>query len=289
MQGSLFLVGTPIGNLGDITLRAIECLKTADRIYAEDTRRTRVLLSHLGIEGKRLLSYHAHSSERSIATALEILQGGENIVLVTDAGMPSVSDPGAALVRATREAGFELTVIPGPSAVTSAVALSGLVDGPFTFLGFLPRKGTKRAEAVRFIERSQNPVVLFESPHRVNDTLSDLLDACGGTRRVALSREITKKYEETLLLSLADACGEQKRESWQGEFTLVIERCHEAPPPEEDYDIDARAKQLLAEGTSVKDVSQTLSKELAQRGEKVTRRELYSRVLALTEGLDPEN
>jgi 16S rRNA (cytidine1402-2'-O)-methyltransferase len=283
MQGRLSLVGTPIGNLGDITLRAIECLKEADRIYAEDTRRTRVLLSHLGIEGKRLLSYHAHSSERAAAGAVEIMREGHNIVLVTDAGMPGVSDPGAALVRAVREAGLELTVIPGPSAVTAAVALSGLVDGPFTFLGFLPRKGTKRADSLRFIAQSQVPVILFESPHRVNDTLKDLREVCGPQRRVAISREITKKYEETLLLSLDDATGSAMRETWQGEFTLTVERSHETVVSDEEFDIDERAKQLLGEGASVKDVAQTLSKELTRRGEKVPRRELYARVLGLTE------
>ncbi len=282
MQGRLSLVGTPIGNLGDITLRAIECLKEADRIYAEDTRRTRVLLSHLGIEGKKLISYHAHSTDRAAAAALEIMREGHNIVLVTDAGMPGVSDPGAALVRAVREAGLELTVVPGPSAVTAAVALSGLVDGPFTFLGFLPRKGTKRADSLRFITQSQVPVIIFESPHRVNDTLKDLRECCGGQRRIAISREITKKYEETLLLSLEEATGEGMRETWQGEFTITVERSYEAVVSEEEFDIDERAKQLISEGGSVKDVAQALSKELAKRGEKVPRRELYARVLALT-------
>jgi len=287
MSGRLSLVGTPIGNLGDITLRAIECLKEAGRIYAEDTRRTRVLLSHLGIEGKKLLSLHAHSSDRAVENAVAILGEGENVALVTDAGMPGVSDPGAALVRAAREAHMEVTVIPGPSAVTSAVALSGLVDGPFAFFGFLPRKGSKRAESLRDISGSIMPAILFESPHRMKDTLKDLNRECGGARKIAISREITKKYEETIVLPLEEVSHPDFRQTWQGEFTLVLERASSRRAPDEDFDVDERAQKLIAEGNSVKDVASALSKELAKRGEKVSRRELYSRVLALSEAGDP--
>lgn len=285
MSGRLSLVGTPIGNLGDITLRAVERLKEVERIYAEDTRRTKVLLSHLGIERKRVLSLHAHSSDRSILTAVEILQGGEDVALVTDAGMPGVSDPGADLVRAAREAGIVVDVIPGPSAVTSAVALSGLVDGPFSFFGFLPRKGTKRRQSLHQIERSPIPVVLFESPHRMKETLSDLASACGAPRLVAICRELTKKYEETIVSSLGEVSAHHFRETWQGEFTLVIER--NADPgvavDAEEYDVDERARALLGQGYSVKDAAQTLSKEMGKRGDKTSRRELYGRLLALGE------
>src|SRR6187431_2109015 len=131
MSGRLYLIGTPIGNLGDITLRAVETLKAVDRIYAEDTRRSRILLNHLEVLGKKLLSLHAHSTERELQAALDALLAGESLALITDAGMPGVSDPGSQLVRLARKNGALVTVIPGPSAVTSAVALSGLVDGPF--------------------------------------------------------------------------------------------------------------------------------------------------------------
>src|SRR5690606_9262743 len=199
MAGRLSLVGTPIGNLGDITLRAIERLKVVSRIYAEDTRRTRALLSSLGIEGKRLLSLHAHSSERAVETAVEILEGGDDVALVTDAGMPGVSDPGFELVQKARAQGIIIDVIPGPSAVTASVALSGLVQNAFVFLGFLPRKGAKRKETLRRIAVSDLPTVLFESPHRMKDTLSDLALLCEPTRQVAICRELTKKYEETIV------------------------------------------------------------------------------------------
>ena len=199
MTGRLSLIGTPIGNLGDITYRAVLRLTEVTRIYAEDTRRTRVLLSHLGLEGKKLLSLNAHSTERTLATAVEILSNGEDIALVTDAGMPGVSDPGTELVRGARAAGIEIEVLPGPSAVTAAVALCGLVDGPFTFVGFLPRKGTKRKEALMRIAKSPIPVILFESPHRMKETLSDFASVCESTRQVAVCRELTKKFEETLV------------------------------------------------------------------------------------------
>lgn len=283
MQG-LFLVATPIGNLGDITLRAIECLKGADRIYAEDTRRTKALLSHLGIEGKKLLSLHAHSPERAVLSATEILRSGESIALVTDAGMPSVSDPGTALVKAAREVGAPITCLPGPSAVTTAVALSGLVEGPFTFLGFLPRKGSKRARSLASVAASPFPVVLFESPHRVKETLADLSEVCGGERTVAVCREITKKFEETLVLTLAELTADGFRESWLGELTLVVAgTTDEKRETEEGLDIEARVQELLSQGESVKDVSKTVCEELSRRGEKVSRREIYARVLALSE------
>lgn len=285
MPGRLSLVGTPIGNLGDITYRAVERLREVGRIYAEDTRRTRVLLSHLGIEGKPLLTLNAHASDRAIQTCIETLLAGEDIALVTDAGMPTVSDPGTDLVRAARLAGVPVDVYPGPSAVSSAVAVSGLVDGPFSFLGFLPRKGTKRAEVMRRLATSPLPIVFFESPHRMHETLLDLVKACGEERTIAICRELTKKYEETLVLPLGEVSAPDFRETWQGEFTLVLSP---SPAPqtesEEEYDVDERALVLLKEGHSVKDTAQLLSKELGLRGEKTSRRDLYARVLALTPG-----
>lgn len=283
MTGRLSLIGTPIGNLGDITYRAVERLREVGRIYAEDTRRTRVLLSHLGIEGKKLLSLNAHSTERTLATAVEILSSGENVALVTDAGMPGVSDPGTELVRGARAAGIEIEVLPGPSAVTAAVALCGLIDGPFTFSGFLPRKGTKRKEALGRLARSAVPVILFESPHRMKETLSDLSSVCESTRQVAICRELTKKFEETLVLSIAEAAADDFRELWQGEFTLVIDRAPADSQAEDaaEFDFESHAKQLLDSGASLKDVTATLVRQLQKRGEKASRRTVYQRVLTL--------
>lgn len=283
MSGRLYLVGTPIGNLGDITLRAIETLKQVERIYAEDTRRTRMLLSHLGIEGKKLIALHAHSDERVVATAVEILQSGLDIALVTDAGMPSVSDPGDILVRAAREAELPVTVIPGPSAVTTAIAASGLSSAGFFFLGFLPRKGKKRSEALQMLAHSPVAVVLFESPHRIAETLVDLEKACG-PRTIAICRELTKKFEEVQLVSLSEAAREDFRETWLGELTLVLAPAT-SPSPEnpEEFDIDSQIQQLLLEGHSVREISQELSRRLQLAHIKLSRRDVYARVLQLSQ------
>ncbi len=290
MTGRLSLIGTPIGNLGDITYRAVERLKEVSRIYAEDTRRTRVLLSHLGIEGKKLLALHAHSTDRTIATAVEILAGGDDVALVTDAGMPAVSDPGADLVRGAREAGIAIEVLPGPSAVTSAVALSGLVDGPFLFAGFLPRKGTKRKDALLRIARSPVPVVLFESPHRMSETLSDFLEICEPTRKVAVCRELTKKFEETIIEEIQELAREDFREKWQGEFTLVVDRAPEGAEldPNDEFDWEARAGELVRSATSAKDATALLMRELQRRGEKPNRRTIYQYVVGLARASDAE-
>ena len=279
MPGRLFLVGTPIGNLGDVTLRAVETLKSVTRVYAEDTRRTLVLLSHLGIQGKKLLSLHAHSSERAIRTAVEILSGGDDVALVTDAGMPSVSDPGSELVRACRAAAIEVVVIPGPSAVTTAVAASGLVDGGFAFLGFLPRKGSKRAEVLASIAESRIPTVLFESPHRMHETLVDLEKACGA-RSIAICRELTKKFEEVVVAPLDVVSRPDYRAEWMGEFTLVVSAEERGTQTVDDaIDLDERARALLARGLSVREATQELTRQMATSGVKVSKRDVYARVL----------
>ncbi len=286
MTGHLHLVGTPIGNLGDISQRTRETLSSVSHLYAEDTRHTRALLSHLGIEGKKVLSLHAHSSRRTIDTALEILKEGKEVALVTDAGMPSISDPGTGLVRAARSAEIDITVVPGPSAVTAAVALSGLVDGPFTFLGFLPRKGRARDEMLYFIKKSTFPVIIFESPHRMSQTLTDLEKVCGPQRQVAVCRELTKHFEETRVLPLEEFTASSDQQPWRGECTLVIQR---APPEEannnEEFDIDEAIRTQLARGSSVRDVTELIGRDLARRGQRTKRREIYARVLAVAEGL----
>lgn len=281
MKGQLWLIGTPIGNLGDMTFRAVDCLRAAGRIYAEDTRRTRTLLSHFGIEGKILLSLHAHSPERDLNNAIEIMVGGEHVALVTDAGMPGISDPGAELVRAARQAGLSVQVIPGPSAVTTAVALSGLVEGPFTFLGFLPRKGSKRKKMVNVVATSPVPTVLFESPHRIIETLKELHATCGADRIVAICRELTKKYEETRVVDLKATQADTFLLNAQGEFTLVVDRNNRDEFDAAEFDLDERALVLLAEGLSVRDVSSKLLEEQPQGEAKRSKRELYALVQEL--------
>lgn len=291
MRGTLYLVGTPIGNLGDITLRAIETLKTVSRVYAEDTRRTRTLLNQLGIEGKKLLSLHAHSPAKTLDTAVSILEGGDDVALVTDAGMPSVSDPGTELVRAARNADVNVTVVPGPSAVTSAVTASGLVSSAFCFQGFLPRKGTKRRDVLQQIGQSSVPTVLFESPHRIADTLVDLARACGPETRIAICRELTKRFEEVTVVPLErfveHGAEEQEQREWLGELTLVVAASESKKSDQPPIDIDTRAARLLAEGASVKDAAQKISRELGDRGIKAKRRDLYARVQRVLDDTDP--
>jgi len=273
---ALFVIGTPIGNLGDITLRAIETLREVKHVAAEDTRRTRQLLSHLEVHGKHLVALDAHATEKRIAGLVDRLIAGESVALVTDAGMPSVSDPGAALVRAAIERGVEVTVIPGPSAVTAAVALSGLVEGPFLFLGFLPRRGKKRHEAMERIARSVEPVVLFESPNRTQDTLEELARAMP-ERQAIVSRELTKLHEETVRGTLDELSA---RSEWRGEIAMVIGAGNgEAADAPDDAALDARIGELLAEGVSPRSVADELT-----AWSRRPRREVYARVQRLRRG-----
>jgi len=268
---ALYLVGTPIGNLGDLTLRAVETLKLVDRIAAEDTRRTRALLAHLGIAKKPLVHLDAHADERKIQSLVERVAGGENVAFVTDAGMPGVSDPGGALVRMATEVGVNVTVIPGPSAVTTAVALSGLVEAPFSFAGFLPRQGGKRREALARIAETADPVVLFEAPNRTHKTLSDL-SALMPQREVAACRELTKLHEEVVRGTLGELAA-QPRE-WRGEIVIVLgsTTTQKTDLPSDD-EVDERIAELLESGASTKDATAALA---AWSGR--PKRELYARV-----------
>jgi 16S rRNA (cytidine1402-2'-O)-methyltransferase len=255
--GTLFLVGTPIGNLEDITLRAVAVLRQVNRIAAEDTRRTRALLAHLEIRGTPLHSLDAHADDRSIAVLVDHLVAGEQVALVTDAGMPGVSDPGAQMVRAATTAGVPVVVVPGPSAVTTAVTLSGLVEAPFVFLGFLPRRGQKRQAALGRIATTADPVVLFEAPGRTAETLRDLA-ALMPERAAVVCREMTKLHEEAARGSLEQLA---RREDWRGEIVVVLGAAPDAeaaraPAPEEQV---AAIQGLLSEGRHVRDVAAELA------------------------------
>ncbi|MCA9592493.1 MAG: 16S rRNA (cytidine(1402)-2'-O)-methyltransferase [Myxococcales bacterium] len=270
-MATLFIVGTPIGNLSDVTLRAIETLKSVPRVYAEDTRRTRALLSHLGITKKTLVALDAHASTRAIEGALQLLLEGESAALVTDAGMPSVSDPGAALVREATARGIAVSVIPGPSAVTTAAALSGLVESSFWFVGFLPRRGGKRRELLERIAHCPDPVLLFEAPNRTAATLEDLAALCP-ERSAVVCRELTKLHEEARRGTVAEL---SKEPTWRGEITLVLGVGGDAPVRVSETDIDARIDELLTSGSSAKDAARELARETG-----LSRRELYERVVA---------
>lgn len=274
MSGALYVVATPIGNLSDITLRAIDVLKKVDRIAAEDTRQTRKLLSHLGIEGKPLEAMHAHSTERDVAKLRDRLASGEQIALVTDAGTPLVSDPGDALVRAAIEVGVAVVPIPGPSAPIAALSASGLSTGAgFRFFAFLPRDGGARREAIAAVCATPEPVVIFESPERTHATLAELARATP-ERSACVAREVTKMHEEMVRGTLSELA---EREEWRGEIVIVLGE--HAPESRErtidDAAIDARIDEELAAGAHAKSIAERLA---AWSGR--PKRDLYERVVA---------
>jgi 16S rRNA (cytidine1402-2'-O)-methyltransferase len=270
--GTLYLVATPIGNLGDITLRALETLRAVSVVLAEDTRRTRALLTHFEIK-KPLVNHDAHASPASIGAVLERLLGGESAALVTDAGTPSVSDPGTALVAAAYERGVPVVPIPGVSAVTAAVAASGLVDSAFSFFGFPARGGKKRADFLNRVARSREPVVLFESPHRVGRLLEDLAELAP-QRRAVMCRELTKLHEEIARGTLAELAARDPTE--RGEVTLVIDGSEAEDESGDEPPSDEELLELLSSGESPRAIVDALGTRSGG-----ARRELYRRVTEL--------
>jgi 16S rRNA (cytidine1402-2'-O)-methyltransferase len=245
--GRLVLVATPIGNLGDLSPRAVETLAGADLICCEDTRHTRKLLTHAGVRGVPVMALHAHNEEAAAARAVERAAAGATVAMVTDAGTPAISDPGARLVRQAAAAGVPVSVVPGPSAAVAAVAVSGLGGDRFCFEGFLPARGGERAERLADIAGARRPSVLFEAPHRVARTVNDLLTACGPRRGVVVTRELTKIHEQVWRGTLQEArewlsAGEQR-----GEWVLVVAGA-EAPPPAGDDALLAALRQRLDAG-----------------------------------------
>ena len=229
--GSLVVVGTPIGNLGDLSPRAVESLATADVVYCEDTRHSRKLLSHAGVTGVPLRSLHEHNEVDRIAEVVAAVAAGRSVALVSDAGMPAVSDPGARLVAAVSDAGLAVTVVPGPSAVLAALVASGLATDRFCFEGFLPRSGRERTDRLAAVAAEPRTTVLFESPVRTAATLRDLAVACGYDRPVAVARELTKLHEEVWRGPLAAAV-EWAAGGVRGEIVLVLAGAPEVPADE---------------------------------------------------------
>ncbi|MFO7177887.1 MAG: 16S rRNA (cytidine(1402)-2'-O)-methyltransferase [Pseudomonadota bacterium] len=276
MAGTLFLVATPIGNLGDVTLRALDTLRAVALVAAEDTRHTRALLTHFGIK-KPLVAHDAHASDRDVERLLERLGAGEDVALVTDAGTPGVSDPGAKLVRAAHEAAIRVVPIPGVSAVTAAVAVSGLVDGPFVFLGFPPRQGRKRRAFFDRVFASEEPVILFEAPHRAERTLAELAER-EPERRAVLCRELTKIHEDVRRGSLAELAANAA--DLRGEITLVVagapERARSLEAPSDLDELDGTIRTLLRAGETPRDIVATLATSAP-----LAKRDLYRRVAEL--------
>ena len=239
MAGTLYLVGTPIGNLGDFSPRAIEIFKTVDFIAAEDTRVTMKLLNHFVIK-KPLVSYYEHNRAESGEKIVGRILLGENCALVSDAGMPAISDPGEDLVKLCAEHDIEVIVIPGPSAVVSALALSGLPTGRFTFEGFLSTAKKSRFEHLNDVKGEKRTMIFYEAPHKLLPTLRDMLSVFGD-RRIAICRELTKLHEETIRTTLSAAVEMYTANPPRGEFVLVIEGAQEQEAPELTFE-DALAK-----------------------------------------------
>jgi 16S rRNA (cytidine1402-2'-O)-methyltransferase len=229
-DAALYVVATPIGNLQDVTLRALEVLRTVDVVAAEDTRVTRVLLERHGI-GSRMLALHAHNEARGAQRVIELLQAGRSVALVSDAGTPGISDPGALLVRRVREAGLRVVPIPGPSALTALMSVAGLEDGRFLFLGFPPAQPAGRRRLFDEARALPFALVLYEAPHRVRDTVADLCAVLGARRRLLIGRELTKLHESVQALPLDGALEwlDADPNRVKGEFVLVVEPGAEVP------------------------------------------------------------
>lgn len=260
--GRLVLVATPIGNLGDLSPRAVRSLADADVICAEDTRRTRALLAHAGIQaGDRLRAVHGHNEARSAREVVDLVRSGRVVAYVSDAGMPGISDPGERLVRACAAAGLPVEVVPGPSAALAALVVSGLPAGRFRFEGFLPRKASERRERLAAIAASPDTVVVFESPHRAAATLADLAAVCGGERPAAVARELTKLHEEVLRGTLAELAATVSTAPVRGEAVIVVA----GAPPAPDLDdavIEDAVRAALAAGASPRDAAAAVAADL---------------------------
>jgi 16S rRNA (cytidine1402-2'-O)-methyltransferase len=275
-SATLFVVATPLGNLGDLSVRVMDALRQVPVVAAEDTRRIRGLLSHLDAHPK-VLSFHAHSPDRRRDLVLEILREGRDVALVTDAGTPGVSDPGEQLVRAARAAGFLVVPLPGPSAVTAALSAAGFPADRYLFLGFLPRKGRGRRRLLDAIRDSEWTVVLYEAPGRLAELLGDLADVAGGDRDAVVARELTKIHEEFRAGTLQELASAYQAVEARGEITVVVAgRGEPASPPEMHADLGAEATRLLGTGLSRRAVVQRLVADLG-----VPRNEAYRIVTSL--------
>ncbi|HJQ91050.1 MAG TPA: 16S rRNA (cytidine(1402)-2'-O)-methyltransferase [Acidimicrobiia bacterium] len=265
--GRLYVCGTPIGNLGDVSDRLREVLQTADVVYAEDTRRTATLLRHVGARPSMRSLFVGNEKSRT-ADLLASLDQGLAVAMVTDAGMPTVSDPGSEVIRLARQAGHLVTVVPGPSAVVAAVALAGFGGDRFVFEGFLPRKGTERSERLSRIGGEDRPVILFVSPHRLVADLESIAAATGPEREIVITREMTKLHEEVWSGSVAQAIEEWSDRDVKGEVTVVI-----APGPLDAPSFDAalvEARGLVEGGAAPSEAARRVATETG-----VSRREIY--------------
>ncbi|MBQ2715822.1 MAG: 16S rRNA (cytidine(1402)-2'-O)-methyltransferase [Clostridia bacterium] len=271
----LYLVATPIGNLSDITERAMKVLSEVDFVAAEDTRNSGLLLSRLGIK-KPMVSYHDHNRAERGPEIVGRLKGGESCALISDAGMPAISDPGEDLVALCAREGIGVSIIPGACAAVSALALSGLSTRRFAFEGFLPPSGKERKKRLTDIAREERTLIIYEAPHRLKKTLAEFSEYFGGDRRIALCRELTKLNEEVLRMTVSSACAYYESTEPRGEYVLVLEGVPEATEEDVAVDIASRAAALMADGMSQKDAIKTIVRETGLPKNKV-----YAEVLKI--------
>ncbi len=263
----LVLVATPIGNLADLSPRAIDALTNADLVCCEDTRRTGRLLQHAGITSKRLAVCNEHTERDRVADVLAVLGDGGTVAVVTDAGTPGISDPGEWLVRAAVDAGFEVSTVPGPTALVSALVSSGLSTSRFVFEGFLPRSGKGRKQRLAELADERRTVVLYEAPHRIERTIADLITVCGGDRRVAVARELTKLYETIKRGTLASVDLGTPR----GEYVVVLGGSAVADDSAAPAAVAASIDTSLAKGLSTKQAAAEAADALG-----ISRRDAYA-------------
>lgn len=281
MSGRLLLVATPIGHLDDLSTRTVQALREADCVCCEDTRRTGNLLRHLGIRVPRLLVINEHTEYDRTSEVMRMLADGARVVLVSDAGTPAISDPGERLVRAAVEADITVSAVPGPAALIMGLIMSGLPTARFAFDGFLPRKGAERSRRLAEVAAERRTVVLYEAPHRLVRTLTDLRQVCGPGRRVALARELTKLHEDMWRGTLDDAVIHANAVEPRGEYVVVLEGAPEVERSDDDR-IVAELTDRLESGMSVSRAAAEVATALG-----LPRRSVYQRALALHDPANP--
>ena len=280
LECALYVVATPIGNLGDITLRAIETLKSVDVIAAEDTRVTRGLLSHYGIT-TRLIAVHEHNERNAAQGIVNLLQQGQKVALVTDAGTPAVSDPGAKVVAAVHAAGLKVVPIPGVSALIAAISASGEGEHGFAFRGFLPSTGSERKRELSRLKSSTETLVFYESPHRIVDSVASLHEAFGDTRELIICRELTKKFETIHRVMLADAVAwlQADDNNRRGEFVLILSKSSTGAASDEEMAQEQALERTLAILCSALPLKQAVAMTVELTGEK--KNKVYDMALAM--------
>ena len=271
-MSTLWLVATPIGNLGDLPPRAVDVLAHAALICCEDTRRTGLLLQHAGVRAERLAVCNDHTEVSRIDDVLRTLGQGRDVAIVSDAGTPGISDPGERIVRATVDAGYPVSAVPGPSAAIMALTISALATDRFVFEGFIPRKGADRAGRLAEIAAEHRTTVLYEAPHRVLRTLDDLREACGDDRTVVVARELTKLHEEIVRGPLGTIDIGDPR----GEYVLVIEGAHVDDRTATDDEVRQALRSHLDDGASTRDAAAAVAREVGR-----PKREVYALAIAL--------